>query len=87
MKVTVWTPTPAGAGTTTDPYPPALVLAAPWLKSFLHFTSAAPFIILAFAVLLGVPLTFSNAYLQGMKRFGALAWSNIVAAATKLAAT
>lgn len=58
---------------------------SPWLKSFLRFNSVWPFIFFAVAVLLASPLAFSNAYLQGLKRFGALAWSNIVAAFSKLA--
>jgi O-antigen/teichoic acid export membrane protein len=48
------------------------------------FGSVVPFIILAFTVFVGIPATLSTSFLQGMKRFGALAWSNIVPAASKL---
>lgn len=60
------------------------VMLSPWLKAFLRFSSVWPFLFFAFAILLATPLAFSNAYLQGLKRFGALSWSNMVAAFSKL---
>jgi O-antigen/teichoic acid export membrane protein len=61
-----------------------VTLASPWLQQFLQFRSPVPFIILGVAVLIGVPTALSNAYLQGFRRFAALAWSNIVTSSSKL---
>jgi O-antigen/teichoic acid export membrane protein len=62
-----------------------LTLAAtPWLTRFLNFRSPLPFIIFACAIFVGIPSVFSNAYIQGNKRFAKLAWANIVGAGSKL---
>jgi O-antigen/teichoic acid export membrane protein len=60
------------------------VLLAPVLKSFFNFSSSLPFIVLAISLLVSVPLSFANAYLQGHKRFAILSVSNIVNSASKI---
>jgi O-antigen/teichoic acid export membrane protein len=54
------------------------------LQVFLNFSSLVPFLLLALSVLIGIPLAFSNSYLQGHQRFGWLARSNMLAAGSKL---
>jgi O-antigen/teichoic acid export membrane protein len=60
------------------------LLLTPWLTQFLNFRTPAPFVIFAVGIFIGIPTVFSNAYLQGMKRFGQLALAGIVASASKL---
>jgi O-antigen/teichoic acid export membrane protein len=60
-----------------------LVFAGP-LQQFFRFTSVVPFILLALTFLAGIPLAFSNSYLQGHHRFAALSRSNVAGAASKL---
>ena len=62
----------------------AVILFSPLLKNFFHFYSTAPFFILAASLLVSVPVSFANAYLQGHKRFGTLAISNVLGGVTKL---
>jgi len=54
------------------------------LKHFFQFTTAVPFYVLALSLLVCVPLSFANSYLQGHKQFKSLSLSNILASATKL---
>ena len=61
-----------------------IVLASPWLQSFLRFDSLVPFILFALAVFLGIPLALSNAFLQGLKRFGAVVYVNLTTSGVKL---
>lgn len=62
-----------------------VVVAFGWqLKDFLNFTSVWPFIILMFAVVATVPLTFRSAFLRGHKKFGLVSGINLTAAATKI---
>jgi O-antigen/teichoic acid export membrane protein len=60
------------------------LLATPWLTAFLNFRSPVPFVIFACSLFLGIPTVFSNAYLQGMKRFGQLAGAGMAASGSKL---
>jgi len=50
------------------------------LQRFFHFGSAWPFITLAMAVAVTVPLTFRNAFLRGRKFFGLAVLAGILAA-------
>lgn len=54
------------------------------LKDFFHFGSVWPFIILALAVFVSVPLTFRNGYLRGRQQFGLVSRVGIFAAAADL---
>jgi O-antigen/teichoic acid export membrane protein len=60
-----------------------IILSRP-LENYLNFTSFVPFVLFAVSMLLGIPLIFSNAYLQGYKKFGILSVSNILSAGCKL---
>jgi O-antigen/teichoic acid export membrane protein len=60
------------------------VLLAPVLKNFFSFSSSLPFIALAVSLLVSVPLSFANAYLQGHKRFVVLSISSVIASASKI---
>lgn len=62
-----------------------LLLVLP-LQDFFHFTSPWPFVGLALAILLSVPLTFRRAVLQGIHDFWALSWAGVLNGASKLAA-
>jgi O-antigen/teichoic acid export membrane protein len=57
---------------------------SPLLEQFFHFTSVGPFVLLGISLLVNVPLSFANAYLQGHKRFKTLASVNILGAISKL---
>lgn len=54
------------------------------LKSFFHFTSISPFLALAVALLISVPLAFANSYLQGHKKFWTLSMGNMIGAVSKI---
>lgn len=60
------------------------VVFAPQLAHFFHFTNISPFMALACAILLSVPLTFANSYLQGHQRFWALSIGNMIGATCKI---
>lgn len=60
-----------------------LFLAIP-LEHFFQFGSAYPFVGLAIAILISVPITFRRAVLQGIRDFAGLSWAGIVGAAVKL---
>ncbi|HUC20688.1 MAG TPA: oligosaccharide flippase family protein, partial [Candidatus Polarisedimenticolaceae bacterium] len=60
------------------------VLVSPFLKSFFQFDSVLPFIAFGLVVLVTVPLTFANSFLQAGHRFGDLSRSGIIASAAKL---
>jgi O-antigen/teichoic acid export membrane protein len=55
-------------------------VAAPLLQHFFHFDSSLPFIALALAVAVTVPLTFRNAFLRGKRYFGLVSLAGILAA-------
>ena len=60
-----------------------LFLAIP-LEHFFQFGSAYPFIGLAIAILISVPITFRRAVLQGIRDFTGLSWAGIIGATIKL---
>jgi O-antigen/teichoic acid export membrane protein len=55
------------------------------LQHFLNFATPYPFWALALAVLVSIPLAFSNSFLQGKQKFNFLARSSILASTLKLA--
>jgi O-antigen/teichoic acid export membrane protein len=57
---------------------------SPLLKNFFHFGGLAPFLALAVALLLAVPLSFANAYLQGHTQFWKLSLANFLGAVGKI---
>lgn len=61
-----------------------VVALSPMLQDFLNFNSLVPFLLLALSVLLGIPASFSNAYIQAHRRFGWLSGANLLGAASKL---
>jgi O-antigen/teichoic acid export membrane protein len=54
------------------------------LRNFFHFSSSGPFILMGIALVINVPLSFSNAYLQGNKHFKSLSIVNVVSSVSKL---
>jgi O-antigen/teichoic acid export membrane protein len=54
------------------------------LKSFFHFTSVYPFMVLACSLLVSVPLSFANSYLQGHSSFWKLSIGSFMGALSKL---
>lgn len=60
-------------------------LAGSWLQHTLHFASPWPFILLALALVISVPLTFRSAFLRGKQRFAAVSGSLLLGAAGKIA--
>ncbi|HSX06762.1 MAG TPA: oligosaccharide flippase family protein [Candidatus Saccharimonadia bacterium] len=54
------------------------------LKHFFHFTSAWPFVWLAAAVLVSVPLMFRNSFLRGRQAFGLTSILGVIAAGVDL---
>jgi O-antigen/teichoic acid export membrane protein len=62
----------------------AILIFSESLKTFFHFSAVSPFIALALALLLSVPLAFANLYLQGHNRFMTLSMSNIIGSSTKI---
>lgn len=54
------------------------------LTHFFHFTSAWPFVALALAIILSVPITFRRAILQGIKDFTSLSWAGVINSVVKL---
>lgn len=63
----------------------ASVLFGNVLQSFLQFESAAPFSLLALALVVSIPLTFRSSFVRGKHAFGRASVINIVAAGAKLA--
>lgn len=59
------------------------VMAEP-LKQAFHFTSGWPFLLIALAVVVGVPMTFRGSYLRAIKKFGQTSIVGIIGAAGKL---
>ena len=60
------------------------ILCTPLLVAFFHFSSALPFLVMAAAILISVPLSFANSYLQGHKRFWTLSAGNLMGSVVKL---
>jgi len=65
----------------------SIVLAAfSWqLRSFFHFESALPFILLLFSLDISVPLAFRNAYLRAHKDFTGTSVSQLIGSFSKIA--
>jgi O-antigen/teichoic acid export membrane protein len=63
------------------------LLFAPQLAGFLQFRDTGPFWLLAAALLVGVPLALSTAYLRGRSAFGAVSVSGALASLAKLLAS
>lgn len=61
-----------------------LALAAPELQKFFRFQSMYPFLALALSLVVNVPLSFSNSYLQGHKKFWTLSFSNLIQSSLRL---
>jgi O-antigen/teichoic acid export membrane protein len=62
----------------------ATILAGEPLRQLFQFASAWPFMALALALLVSIPLASRSAYLRGTKRFGQSSIAYIIAAASKL---
>lgn len=57
------------------------ILGSSFLMHFFNFGSAVPFIMLALALAVSVPLTFRNSYLRGKQKFGLVSWIGIIGGA------
>lgn len=55
-----------------------------FLRQQLHFESMLPFVALAMAILVSIPLTFRSAYARGQKRFGIASVSQLIGAGVKI---
>lgn len=55
-----------------------------FLRQQLHFESMTPFVALALAILVSIPLTFRSAYARGQKRFGIASISQLIGAGVKI---
>lgn len=62
----------------------ASVFLGPWLKNALQFQSEAPFIALALAILVSMPLTFRSGFVRAKHRFGATSLSQAIGAGGKI---
>jgi O-antigen/teichoic acid export membrane protein len=60
------------------------VAASFYIKSFFHFESVWPFIVLLLVVVSTVPLSFRGAFLRAHQRFGMASIANIIGAAGKV---
>lgn len=54
------------------------------LARFFQFSSISPFLFLAGALVISVPLSFANSYLQGHERFWALSIGNLMGSVAKI---
>lgn len=60
------------------------IVGGEFIRQQLHFDSMLPFIALALAMLVSIPLTFRSAYARGQKRFGIASMSQLIGAAVKI---
>ena len=60
------------------------IAAGEFLRQVLHFESMLPFVALALAILVSIPLTFRSAYARGQKRFGIASMSQLIGAGIKI---
>lgn len=60
------------------------ILFSPFLKSFFHFTSAAPFVLMSLSLLVGISSTFRMFFLQGANDFYSVSVSGILASMAKI---
>lgn len=61
-----------------------IVVFSPYLKTVLQFESGLPFFPLAVGMLVGIPFIFYSAYLRGIKKFGVMSITGIIASAGKI---
>lgn len=54
------------------------------IKSFFHFNSVSPFLILMLSIVVTVPLAFRSAYLRGHKKFASVAAANLLSSASEI---
>ncbi len=60
------------------------IIGGEFLRQKLHFESMLPFVALALAILVSIPLTFRSAYARGQKRFGIASISQLIGAGVKI---
>jgi O-antigen/teichoic acid export membrane protein len=60
------------------------IIAGGFLAQALQFDSSAPFIALALALVVSIPLTFRSAYARGQKKFGVASTSQLIGAGVKI---
>jgi len=60
------------------------IVGGEFLRQQLHFESMMPFVALALAILVSIPLTFRSAYARGQKRFGIASMSQLIGAGIKI---
>lgn len=64
----------------------ALVAVFGWkIKSFFHFNSVWPFMVLMLSIVVTVPLAFRSAFLRGHKKFAAVSVANLLSSASDIA--
>lgn len=61
------------------------IVAGDFLADMLQFDSSAPFVALALALLVSIPLTFRSSYARGQKKFGVASISQLIGAGVKIA--
>lgn len=61
------------------------IVAGGFFAQALQFDSSTPFIALALALLVSIPLTFRSAYARGQKKFGVASISQLIGAGVKIA--
>jgi O-antigen/teichoic acid export membrane protein len=60
------------------------IIGGEFLRTSLHFESSLPFVALALAVVVSIPLTFRSAYARGKKKFGVASASQLIGSAVKI---
>jgi O-antigen/teichoic acid export membrane protein len=61
------------------------IVAGGFLADMMQFESSAPFVALALALLVSIPLTFRSSYARGQKKFGVASVSQLIGAGVKIA--
>lgn len=61
------------------------IVAGSFLAQVLQFDSSTPFVALALALVVSIPLTFRSSYARGQKKFGVASMSQLIGAAVKIA--
>lgn len=61
------------------------IMTGEFLRQQLKFDSGVPFVALALALLVSIPLTFRSAYARARKRFGVASMSQLIGSAVKVA--
>lgn len=60
------------------------ILSGPWLKDVLQFQSSTPFVALALAILVSMPLTFRSGFIRAKHRYSATSLSQALGAGGKI---